>query len=358
MKIKIGNKIIGKNGHCFIIAEAGVNHNGNVEIAEKLVDVAKDAGADAVKFQTFKSKDLVTANADRAEYQKRNTKNACGKESQLQMLKKLELSHKDFKLIKNYCDEKGILFLSTPHTGDAIDFLEALVPAYKIGSGDLTNIPFLKKIAKKGKPMILGTGMATMEEVKEALQAIYEEDNKEVIVLHCTTNYPCPKNEVNLRAMQTMQKELDCLIGYSDHTLGINISLMAAKLGAVVIEKHFTLDKNMEGPDHKASLEPQEFKNLVCSIRNNKFKDIDLEEEVLGSPEKKPNTSEIEIAKVARKSIVASKDIKEGEILSFGNLAIKRPGTGLKPKETYNMIGKIADKSIKKDELISFEKIR
>ncbi len=351
--IKIGNNIIGENDPCFIIAEAGVNHNGNINLAKKLVDAAADAEADAVKFQTFKSENLVTENAPRAGYQEQNTGR---EETQLQMLKKLELSRGDFKLLRKYCDKKGIIFLSTPHTEDAADFLNPLMPAYKIGSGDLTNIPFLKKIAKKHKPMILGTGMSTMEEVKEALNAVYEEGNKEIVMLHCTTNYPCPRNEVNLNAMQAMQKELGCPVGYSDHTLGIDVPQMAVKLGAVMIEKHFTLDKNMEGPDHKASLEPNELKKMIDSIKNGNCKNIKLDEEVLGSKIKEPTESEIENAKVARKSIVAARGIKKGEKFSFENLAIKRPGTGLKPKEIYNIVGKEAIGSVKKDEIITLKK--
>lgn len=353
--IKINGKLISKNNPCFIIAEAGVNHNGSLETAKKLVDAAKNAGADAVKFQTFKSEDLVTKGTSMAEYQEKNIGSS---ESQLQMLKKLELNYNDFKALKKYCDEKGIIFLSTPHTEDAIDFLDPLVPAYKIGSGDLTNIPFLKEVAKKRKPIILGTGMSTMKEVKEALNAIYEEGNKEVIMLHCTTNYPCPKNEVNFRAMQTMQKELDCSVGYSDHTLGIDVPQMAVKLGAVVIEKHFTLDRGMEGPDHKASLEPSELKEMVAKIKNGNYKNIELDEIALGSKEKKPAESEIENAKVARKSVVASKNIAKGEKLSFENLTIKRPGTGLMPREIYSIAGKNAAEDIKKDEIISLKKIK
>ena len=351
-RITIGDKEIGKNRPCFIIAEAGVNHNGSLGTAKKLVDAAKHAGADAVKFQTFKSEDLVTEKTQRARYQEENIG---GSETQLQMLKKLELSHDDFISLKKYCDGKGIIFLSTPHTEDAADFLDPMVPAYKIGSGDLTNIPFLKETAKKHKPMILGTGMSTLEEVKDALRAIYEEGNKDVVMLHCTTNYPCQRNEVNLRAMQTMQKETDCLIGYSDHTLGIDVHQMAVRLGAVVIEKHLTLDKNMEGPDHKASLEPDEFKEMVTAIKNNNYGNIELDEEVLGSKEKKPTKSEIEIAKLVRKSIVAARYIRKGEKLSFENLAIKRPGIGLKPSKFLNLVGKKTLRKINKDELISLD---
>lgn len=349
LDIKIGNRIIGKNQPCYIIAEAGVNHNGDLDLAKKLVDKAKDAGVDAVKFQTFKSEDVCTINAERAEYQKKNVER---EESQLEMLKRLELPYEDFKTLKNYCDSKNITFLSTAHTEDAVDFLEDIIPAYKIGSGDLTNIPTLKKIAKKGKPMILGTGMATMDEIKEALSSINEEGNKDIIMLHCTTNYPCPRNEVNLKAMQTMQKELECLIGYSDHTKGIDVSLMAIKLGAVLIEKHFTLDKNMQGPDHKASMNPEELKKLVDSIKNHRYEDLKFDEEILGSDKKIPNKSEKEIMTIIRKSIVTIKDIKKGEKLNHENISIKRPGTGILPKRFDELIGKKATVDILKDKII------
>jgi len=347
--IKIGKFTIGKNYPPLIIAEAGVNHNGSLKLAKKLVDVAVEAGADAIKFQTFKAENLVTKDTPKVSYQE---KAIGGTESQLQMLKKLELNYDSFNLLKNYCDEKNIIFLSTPHTGDVIDFLEPLVPAYKIGSGDLNNVPFLKKIAKKGKPMILGTGMATMDEVKEALNAIYGKGSNEVIMLHCTTTYPCPKNEVNLRAMQTMQNELDCLVGYSDHTLGIDVSLMAVKLDAVVIEKHLTLDKNMKGPDHKASLNPDEFKEMVKSIkRKNKVK---IPKEVLGDGIKRPTKAEKAILKLVRKSIISAKDIPPKTKITRDMLVIKRPGIGIRPKELKNLIGKTAKNLIKKDTLIRF----
>ena len=281
MEIIIGNKKIGKDEPCFIIAEAGVNHNGSFELAKQLVDAALEAGVDAVKFQTFSSENLVTNSTEQAEYQKKNI----GKnQSQFEMLKELELSPEQFKLLKKYCDEKGIMFLSTPHTEDAADILDPLVSAFKIGSGDLTNHQFLRKIARYGKPIFLPTGMSNLEEVKGALQAIYDEGNKQVVMLHCTTNYPCPFDEVNLRAMITMMNKLDCLIGYSDHTLGIIVPLMSVALGAVLIEKHFTLDKNMKGPDHNASLNSKELKEMVNQIRE--------VEKILGSGIKEPNKSE------------------------------------------------------------------
>ena len=325
-----------------------------MKIAKKLVDVAVEAGADAVKFQTFSSENLVTKKVPKAKYQEESLE---GSKTQFQMLKKLELGYNDFKLLKKYCDEKNIIFLSTPHTEDAIDFLDPLVPAFKIGSGDLTNIQFLKKVAKRGKPIILSTGMATMEEVKEALDAIYGEGNRKVVVLHCTTNYPCHRNEVNLRAMQAMRKDLGCLVGYSDHTLGIDVSQMAVNLGASVIEKHFTLDKSMDGPDHKASLESKELTNMIIAIRDGSYKKVGLDEEVLGLSEKKPNADEMENAKVVRKSIVAARHIRKGEKLSFENLTIKRPGTGIKPKYIESILGKKAKRAIAADSLINKEDI-
>lgn len=343
-KIKIHNKFIGRGEPCFIIAEAGVNHNGDIRLAKKLIDVASECKCDAVKFQTFKAEEVVTRNAKRASYQ---IKNIGGDETQQEMLRKYELNYDDFLELKKYCDEKNIIFLSTPHSMDAIDFLEDLVPAYKFGSGDLTNIPALEYAAKKGKPMILSTGMATMDEVKEALNAIYSQGNKDVVVLHCTTNYPCSFEEVNLRAMQTMEKELNCLVGYSDHTLGIVVPIMAVSMGAVVIEKHFTLDKNLQGPDHKASLEPDELKEMVKAIRN--------AEKAFGSGIKKATESEKEIMKVVRKSIVARVDIKRGSTITEDMLTIKRPGIGLAPKYFREIIGKKAKVDIKKDELIKFE---
>jgi len=340
-EIKIADSAIGKKHSCFIIAEAGVNHNGKLKLAKKLVDAAVNAGADAVKFQTFKSEEVVTDNADTASYAKKNI----GKKlKQIEMMKDLELKYDDFKKLKKYCDKKEIIFLSTPHSFDAIDFLDDLVPAFKFGSGDLTNIPALIHAAKKEKPLILGTGMATLEEVKEAVNAIKKTGNHQIVVLHCTTNYPCPFEEVNMNAMITMQKRLDCLAGYSDHTTGISVPVMAATLGAVIIEKHLTLDRSLPGPDHKASLEPTELKNMVTEIRN--------VEKALGRSEKKPTKSEKEIMKNVRKSIVAKSDIEKDEIIKKEMLDIKRPGTGLCPKEINNILGKKTRKDIKKDELI------
>lgn len=342
MKIKIGNKLIGEKEACFIIAEAGVNHNGLLKLAKRLVDRAKEAGADAVKFQTFKAENVATEKTAMASYQK---KNIGKKETQLEMLKKVELDYKDFIALKKYCDKRKIIFLSTPHSEDAVDFLEPLVPAYKIGSGDLTNLPFLERIAKKRKPIILSTGMATLNEVKEAVKTIKEAGNNKIILLHCTSNYPCPFEEVNLRAMQTLQKSFrDLLVGYSDHTLGITVPIMAVAMGARVLEKHFTLDKNLPGPDHKASLEPRDLKEMVRATRN--------AEKALGTGIKKPTSSEEKIKKIVRKSIVAKADIPKGAKITKDMLIIKRPGTGVEPRYLIKIVGKIAKQNIKKDSLI------
>lgn len=350
--MKIGNKIIDEDSPCFIIAEAGVNHNGQIELAEKLVDIAVDAEADAVKFQTFKSEKVVTKNASLADYQIKNTGK---KESQLDMIKKFEMPYKNFVYLKDYCDKKGIIFLSTPHSDDAVDFLNPLMPAYKTGSGDLTNLPFLEKIAKKGKPVLLSTGMGTLEEVGEAVNIIKKTGNNQIILLHCTTSYPCKLEDVNLRAMKTMKQTFDdnILVGYSDHTLGGDIMKLAAKHGATVIEKHFTLDKNLPGPDHKASLNPKELKEAIKSVRNKDY-NISVEEEmVLGSPEKKPTKEEVKISRIVRKSIIAKFDICKGAAITRDMLEIKRPGTGIQPKYIKEIIGCKAKRTIKQDTVIS-----
>ncbi len=334
---------------CFIIAEAGVNHNGKVELAYKLIDAAKEAGADAVKFQTFKAEKVVSSVASKATYQKKNTENT--EESQLEMIKKLELKSEGFKVLKEYCDKKGIIFLSTPFDFESVDVLEPLVPVYKVASGELINIPLLKYIASKGKPMIISTGMARIGEVEEALTAIEEVNpNIEKVLLHCTTNYPCPYKEVNLKAMLTLKETFKLPVGYSDHTLDIEVPIAAVALGAKVIEKHFTLDRNLPGPDHKASLEPNELKAMVKAIRNI--------ERALGDGIKKPNESEIEIMKVTRKSLVAGKYMKEGHILTEKDLEIKRPGTGIQPKDIDKVVGLKINRDIKKDEVITWNMLK
>lgn len=345
-KIQIYNKVIGNNHPVFIIAEGGVNHNGDMKIAKKLVDIAKNSGADAIKFQTYKTNNLVTKSAKLTDYQLQNIKE---NKSQYTMLRDLELSNIDFRILKKYCDQKGIIFLSTPHSFDAIDFLYDLVPAYKIGSGDITNIPTLKYIAKKNKPIILGTGMSTLKEVKCAIKAIESEGNKQIIALHCTTNYPCPIEQVNLNAMITMKKELGCIVGYSDHTLGTLVPIIATAVGAKVIEKHITIDNELPGPDHKASLNPNELSLMVTKIRET--------EKILGNFEKRPTKSEKKIMKNVRKSLVANIDIKKGTIISPQAIQIKRPGTGVNPADLEKIIGKKAKKNIQKDEIINYKMV-
>ncbi len=342
--MKIGNKIISNKSPVFIIAEAGVNHNEKLDLALKLVDAAADAGADAVKFQTFRAEQVVTGAGEMAEYQKKNTGK---KESQIEMLRRFEFDESWYPKVIAHCKKRGIIFLSTPHGHiESADFLHGLgAPAFKIGSGDLTNRPFLEHIAKFGKPMILGTGMATLSEVKDAAKWIKETGKNKVVFLHCTTNYPCPLEEVNLKAMQTMIKTLpNVLIGYSDHTEGNLVSTLAVALGACVIEKHLTLDKNMEGPDHKASSNPEELKNLIQAIRNIST--------VMGSGAKQPTANEKKVTLIARKSVVSLRAIKKGEKFTKENLGIKRPGNGVLPKYYQTLLGKPAKRNIVGDNLI------
>ncbi len=365
--IIIENKIIGKGYPCYIILDAGVNHNGSMKLAKKLVDAAKKAGVDAVKFQTFKSEKIVTPDAEQAEYQ---TKNIGKKESQYDMLKRLELTYNDFEELKKYCDKKGITFLSTPHScNEDVDLIAKLCPAIKVASGDLINIPLLKYIAHKNLPVLLSTGMGTLEEVREAVDTI-KPYNDQLVLLHCTSNYPTPLNEVNLKSMITMYNEFKLPIGYSDHTEGIIVSVAAVAMGACLVEKHLTLDKKMEGPDHKASLEPDEAAALVKEVRLvekmlEKNKSIDeilnalkVPKEIMGDGIKRPMPSEYATMKVARKSVVAAQDIKKGSVITEEMLTIKRPGNGLHPREYYNIIGKTTKKDIAKDSLLSWSYLR
>ncbi len=331
---------------CFIIAEAGVNHNGDINIAKKLVDKACEAGADAIKFQTFKAENLVTKQAPKAEYQKETT----GDGNQFEMLKKLELSIEDHMTLKKYCEDKGIVFISTPFDFESVDLLEKInVPLYKVSSGDLTNLPLLKYISSKNKPIILSTGMANLGEIEEAIEAIFESGNKKIILLHCTSNYPTSYEDVNLRAMLTMKEAFKLPVGYSDHTIGIEVSIAAVTLGAKVIEKHFTLDRNMDGPDHKASLEPDELKMMVKSIRNI--------EKAMGDGVKRCSKNEENTRNVARKSIVAARDISKDKVITINDISFKRPEFGLKPKYANLIIGKKARRNIKEDEFITFSDI-
>lgn len=346
MGIKIGNRMVDEDEPCFIIAEAGVNHNGDIDLAKKLIDIAKDAGADTVKFQTFRVEELMIKRTPKAKYQEETT----GKGSQFEMMKKLELTEKDFKELAKYAIRQGIMFLSTPFDEKSADLLEELnVPAFKIGSGDLTNIPLLKHVAKKGKPMTISTGMSTLEEVRDAVDTVKNAGNSQIILLHCTSNYPARIESCNLRVMQTLKREFNLPVGYSDHTLGITVPIAAVALGACLIEKHFTLDKNLLGPDHKASLEPSELKEMVKQIR--------LVEKTLGSPEKKPVESEKEIMKIVRKSIVAKQGIEKGSIITENMLVIKRPGTGLAPSYIDRIVGKKAKRDIAKDEILDLKMV-
>lgn len=325
-----------------IIAEIGVNHNGNIEVAKELIREAKKAGVDAVKFQTYKAEMMVSRSAMKANYQKLTTGI---EESQLDMIKKLELSFDEFKIIRKYCDEIGIRFMSTPFDSESVTFLsEVGMEIWKIPSGEITNLPHLIKIAKLKKPVILSTGMSTLDDVRSAVKTLKDNGVRELTVLHCTTEYPTLYPDVNLRAMCTIRDELGVKVGYSDHTRGIEVSIAAVALGATVIEKHFTLDKNMEGPDHKASIDPCELKNLVDSIRH-----IEV---ALGDGIKRVSESEKKNISVARKSIVAAKKIKAGEAFSEDNLTLKRPGEGISPMRWFDVIGKISSKDFEEDELI------
>lgn len=326
----------------FIIAEAGVNHNGSLCMAMRLVDAAKTAGADCVKFQTFIARNIVTKHATKAEYQKRQTQ---PEESQHDMLKRLELSFDEFRALNDYCRRKDIKFMSTAFDFDSIEFLASLdMGTWKIPSGDITNLPYLIKIAKLAKPVILSTGMSTMDEIRAAVHLLRNNGSGEITVLHCTTEYPTPYSDVNLKAMLSIKDEFNVKVGYSDHTLGIEIPIAAAALGATVIEKHFTLNRNLEGPDHKASLEPCELESMVESIRH-----LEL---ALGDGKKQPAESEKNNMVVARKSIIALTDIKAGELFTEMNLTVKRPGNGISPMKWFDVLGRAASRDFIEDELI------
>lgn len=328
----------------FIIAEAGVNHNGSIELAKKLIDVASEAGADAVKFQTFKAEKLVSKKAIKAEYQKKATDSD---ESQFDMLKKLELDLDTHIKLIDYCKNKNIIFLSTPFDHDSISLLDSLgLEIFKIPSGEITNLPYLREIGSLSKKVILSTGMADIGEIEDALDVLVEAGtlNSDITVLHANTMYPTPMEDVNLRAMLTIGNTFDVAYGYSDHTLGIEVNIAAVAMGASIIEKHFTLDKNMKGPDHKASLEPSELKEMVKSIRN-----IEI---ALGSSLKKPSPSEIPNMAIGRKSIITTSPIKKGEVFNEKNIAIKRPGTGMSPMKWDEVLGTVAKKDYSEDELI------
>lgn len=349
--VKIDNHILGHNKPVFIIAEAGVNHNGNLRLAKKLIDVAAETGVDAVKFQTFNPDTLVTESAAKADYQAKNEKQSTEEEGQHAMLKRLVLPREWHHELKQYAERKNLIFLSTPFSLDDAIFLRKLgVKAIKVGSTDTENIPYLAEIAKWNLPIILSTGMSALPEIKESVRTIQKSGNKKLVVLHCTTNYPTPYEEANLRAISTLQKELkDVLIGFSEHTVGIEVAIASVALGVRIIEKHFTLDRNLPGPDHLSSLEPNELKSLVSSVRH--------VEAAMGSGKKVPFASEKKIAEIARKSLVAAHDIPAGKKLTSDDISIKRPGTGIKPKFLNKVLGKKIRKSFKKDQLLSWQQL-
>ena len=325
-----------------IIAEAGVNYNGDINLAKRMVDVAAEAGADIVKFQTGKPENSISVNAKKADYQEATTGTD---ESQLEMCKKLMLPDKDYPELVDYCNKKGIEFLSTPFDRESVDFLANLgVRKWKIPSGEITHLPLLVHIAKRGEPVILSTGMSTIEEIRDALSVLAENGANDITVLQCNTEYPTPFEDANITAMNTLKKEFGCNIGYSDHTFGITAPIAAVALGATVIEKHFTLDRHMPGPDQSASLEPDELKTMVKMIRETEL--------ALGDGEKKPSDSELKNKDIARKSIVAKKSIKAGEIFSEENITCKRPGNGISPMKWNDIIGQTAKYDFEFDEQI------
>lgn len=331
--------------HTIIIAEAGVNHNGSSEMARKMIDAAKSSGADYIKFQTFKADKITNRFAAQAQYQQRNT----GKEeSQLQMLRNLELGYPEFEQLAAYCRQAGVKFMSTPFDGDSIRFLATLGMDYmKIPSGEVTNLPYLRQIAATRIPVIMSTGMCGLHEIASALDVLTKGGLgiDEITLLHCNTEYPTPMQDVNLKVMETLRSEFGTRVGYSDHTRGIEVAIAAVALGAEVIEKHFTLDRSLPGPDHVASLEPSELSAMVAAIRNI--------EKAMGSAEKRITDSERKNIAVARKSIVAARRIKAGETFSVDNLAVKRPGSGISPMMWDDVIGRKATRDFSEDELIS-----
>ncbi|MAY83263.1 MAG: N-acetylneuraminate synthase [Flavobacteriales bacterium] len=341
-QIAIENKVISEAHPTFVIAEAGVNHGGDMKIATQLIDLAAKAGADAVKFQTFKAEHLILDNVEKAPYQQKTTDSG---ESQYNMLKRLEVSREQNLELKAYCKQKGIIFLTTPFDEVSLDELDELdLPAYKVASTDTTNIPFLRNLAKKGKPIFLSTGMTYLSEVKLALETIYE-FNKDVVLLQCTANYPIGDHEANLKVIDTYKANFDVLLGYSDHTVGVGAAPFAIPMGAKVVEKHFTLDKSSEGPDHRASLDPEELIEFVQLVRK-----VDA---FMGSEDKKPNISEVKTRASLQKCLVAKKDIKAGETFSEDNLIAKRTGgIGISPIYYHDVLGNKATKDFGKDSII------
>jgi len=346
--VSIGKRVIGPGKPVFIIAEAGVNHNGSLEMAKQLVDAAVKAGADAVKFQTWVTEKLVAPDAKMAEYQHHNI----GQDkTQFEMLKNLELGYDQFREIKAYADRQGILFFSTPDEEDSADFLEELgVFLFKIGSGEVTNLPFLRHVALKGRPIILSTGMSTLGEVEAAVRTIEEAGNQQLIILHCVSDYPADPGACNLKAMDTLRAAFQYPVGFSDHTLGIEIAIAAVARGACVIEKHFTLDKNLPGPDHAMSLDPEEFRVMVRSIRS--------VEAALGTGRKRPTPNEMETKRVVQKAIVAAHDIPMGKRLELSDLALRRTSGGLPPRYIKLLIGREVRDTIGANQIISLGMLR
>ncbi len=342
--VRLGSRPIGKGYPCFVIAEAGVNHNGNVGKALQMIDLALKAGADAIKFQTFRSDQVVTRNAPKAAYQLKSTDH---KESQYDMLKKLELSADSHRDLFAYCRKKGILFLSTPFSEESADLLDELgVQAFKIPSGEITNLPLLEHIARKGKLMIVSTGMSDLDDVRRAIDTIGATRHCELLLLHCVSNYPTKPEDVNLRAMKTMEEEFQLPVGFSDHTLGYEIPLAAVAMGACVIEKHFTLSRDLSGPDHKASLEPRELEAMISGIRK--------VEASLGTGKKQPARSEADTAHVARRSLVAACDLPAGTVIRREHIVCRRPGTGLPPARIQEVIGKKVARRVKEGSLLKW----
>jgi N-acetylneuraminate synthase/N,N'-diacetyllegionaminate synthase len=345
MTFRIGNRVIGSGHATYVIAEAGVNHNGDMELAQQLVDATAAAGADAVKFQTWVTEKLVLPEAAMAEYQARNTG---VQESQFAMLKRLELSYPDFRRLKAYCDRRGVCFLSTPDEEDSADFLESLdVPAFKIGSGELTNLPYLAHLARKGRPLILSTGMGDLAEVRAAVQTIREHGDPPLVVLHCVSNYPTDPADCNLNAMTAMRRELGVPIGFSDHTVGLAVPLAAVTLGACLIEKHLTLDRSLPGPDHAVSATPDELRRLVEGIR--------AVEAARGDGVKAPRPSEMPTRELVRKSLVARTPIRPGTRIEANMLRALRPASGISPAELGRVVGRRARRLIQAGEMFTWE---
>lgn len=342
--ITIGNRKVGSGEPVFIIAEAGVNHNGDLDLARRLIDAAAEAGADAVKFQTFVADRLVTRAAPKAEYQRQTTDT---KESQYEMLKKLELLPDAHRELKLRAEQHGMVFLSAPFDSESADLLEKLdVPAFKIGSGELTDLPLLEHIARKGRPMILSTGMSEMREVEQTVRTLQKAGQDQIALLHCVSSYPAPTEDVNLRAMDTLRQVFNVPVGYSDHTEGIRVAVLAVACGACIIEKHLTLDRKLPGPDHRMSLEPDEFKTMVRAVRS--------VETALGDGVKRPMESERNTRAIARRSLVAATDLPAGTVLEAHHLTAKRPGLGLPPSELARLIGRRLSKSLRADDMITW----